>query len=100
MDDDRALALPTRLDAPENRVHREGRHEVRIPTTADAGHLDELAARGLAPSTCATLTHDEAVTELRTRARAVDERTAADAFVASLGSAPVRCSGHPSTRGS
>ncbi|GEA86891.1 hypothetical protein [Cellulomonas cellasea] len=90
MDDDRALALLTRLYAPENRVYRQGRHEVRIPTTADAGDLAALAARGLAPNACVTLTHDEAVTELRTRARAVDEHAAADAFVASLGSAPVR----------
>lgn len=90
MDDDRALALLTRVYAPENRVFRGGRHEVRVPATVDAADLDELAARGLAPSTFVTLTHDAAVTELRARAREVDERAAADAFVASLGSAPVR----------
>lgn len=89
MDDDRALALLARLYAPENRVFREGRHEVRVPATVDADALAALAARGLAPNTFVTLTHDEAVAELRTRARAVDLRAAAEAFVASLGSAPL-----------
>lgn len=89
MDDDRALALLTRVYAPENRRYREGRHEVRVPSTADPDDLAALAARGLAPNTPVTFTHDEAVAELRTRARELDERAAADAFVASLGSAPV-----------
>lgn len=89
MDDDRALEVLTRVYAPENGRFTNGRHEFHVPATIDTDDLRALAARGLAPNTFVTLTHDEAVDELRAHGRAADERAAADAFVASLRSAPL-----------
>lgn len=84
------LTVLARIYAPANAFYRDGRHQHHMPATIDPDALAALAARGLAPNTSRTLTHDDAVSGLRTRAAAVPERAAVDAFVAGLGSAPVR----------
>ncbi|MEV4279711.1 hypothetical protein [Actinoplanes xinjiangensis] len=91
MDHQEAFALLDRIYAAANAyldVH--GRHAHHVPATITPEQLRALADRGLAPNTFRTFTHDEAVTRLRALAATVDERTAADAFVAGLGSAPPR----------
>ena len=86
VDDEVALGLLDRIYANENaHIDAAGRHAHHVPATIPSEELRALAQRGLAPNSFRHFEHDEAVTELRRLAAAVDERAAADAFVAAFG---------------
>ncbi|AGL15584.1 hypothetical protein [Actinoplanes sp. N902-109] len=88
MADEAALALLDRIYANENAlIDTAGRFAHHVPATIPAEDLRALAERRLTPNSFRDVEHDEAVTTLRRLAAAADERTAADAFVASLGPA-------------
>ncbi|GAA4607573.1 hypothetical protein GCM10023107_82140 [Actinoplanes octamycinicus] len=91
VEDEAALALLDRVYANENaHLDAAGRHAHHVPATITAEELRALAERGLTPNSFREFEHDEAVTTLRRLAGAVDERAAADAFVAGLGHARLR----------
>jgi hypothetical protein len=91
VDDEAASALLDRIYANENSyVDAVGRHAHHVPTTIPPEKLQALTERGLTPNSFRRFEHEEAVTTLRRFAATVDERAAADAFVAGLGHARLR----------
>jgi hypothetical protein len=91
VDDEAALGLLDRIYANENAyIDAAGRHAHHVPATIPPEELRALAERGLAPNSFRNFEHDEAVTRLGRLAAVVDERAAADAFVAGLGHARLR----------
>lgn len=82
------LALLKRVYANGNSYFDEQKNYChRIPDTFTAAERQALADAGLLPNSFVSMPHDEAVARLQSAAAAVDLRRAADAFVASFGSA-------------
>ncbi|CAN7575466.1 hypothetical protein [Acidovorax sp. LjRoot194] len=74
-------------DVANHGIDSYGQSFFRIPDTVTAQERQQLADAGWTPNTPVQWPHDETIQRLRSLAAQVDLRRAADAFVASLGSA-------------
>ncbi|RUO90761.1 hypothetical protein D7Y11_23505 [Corallococcus sp. AB018] len=86
--DTSVMALLARVyDSRNSHFDAEGRYSHRIPSTFTEAEHQQLRDTGLVPNVFIQWGHDEVITRLRKSAAACDLRPAADAFVASMGSA-------------